>query len=113
MLSLPEEEQERIRRAYFIEHKSIRTIAKEMRHGRSSVAKAIAQEKSTSQQGTNTRHTPVFGPHQAHVEELLNLNEHLPAKQHYTSHKIFELIQLEGYTGSESHVRKFISKWNK
>src|SRR5207249_3164436 len=29
------------------------------------------------------------------------------------SHKIFEIIQSEGYTGSESHVRKFISKWNK
>ncbi len=33
MLPLPEEEQERIRRAYLIEHKSIRMIAKEMRHG--------------------------------------------------------------------------------
>jgi len=38
MLSLPEEEQERIRRAYFIEHKSIRSIAKEMKHGCGSVA---------------------------------------------------------------------------
>jgi transposase len=104
MLSLPEEEQERIRRAYFIEHKSIRTIAKEMKHGRSTIAKAIAQETSTSQQGTNNRQTPVFGPHQSCVEELLSLNEHLPAKQHYTSHKIFEIIQSEGYIGSESHV---------
>ena len=42
MLSLPEEEQEHIRRAYFIEHKSIRTIAKGMRYGRGSVAKIIA-----------------------------------------------------------------------
>lgn len=33
MLPLPEEEQERIHPTYLIEHKSIRMIAKEMRHG--------------------------------------------------------------------------------
>jgi transposase len=107
------EEQERIRRAYFIEHKSMRTIAKELKHSRRTVAKAVADEISKPEHVTTTRPTPIFGPYQARVKELLSLNEHMPPKQHYTSHKIFEIIQSEGYTGSESHVRKFISKWNK
>jgi len=34
MLSLPEEEQEHIRRASLSEHKSVRMLAQEMRHGR-------------------------------------------------------------------------------
>src|SRR5947209_10559003 len=108
MLPMQAEVQERIRRAYFIEHKSMRTIAKELKHSRRTVAQAVADEIRKPQQGTNTRQTPVFGPHQSRVEELLSLNEHMPPKQHYTSHKIFEIIQSEGYTGSESHVRKFI-----
>lgn len=107
------EEQERIRRAYFIEHKSMRTIEKEMRHSRRTIAKAIAIETSKPQQTTTNRRTPIFGPYQSRVEELSGLNEHLPCKQHYTSHKIFEIIQSEGYQGCESRVRKFISRWNK
>jgi len=40
------EELERIRRAYHIEHKSIRAVAWEMKHSRSTVAKAIAEQSS-------------------------------------------------------------------
>ncbi len=40
------EELERIRRAYYIEHKSIRAIAREMKHSRGTVAKAIAEQGS-------------------------------------------------------------------
>jgi hypothetical protein len=39
MQQLSQEELERIRRAYHIEHKSIRTIAKEFRHSRTTVSK--------------------------------------------------------------------------
>jgi transposase len=113
MQHLSVEEQERIRRAYHLEHKSIRTIAKEFRHSRTTVSKAIAEDTKKPQQATNIRQTPVFGPHQSRVEELLRLNEHMPRKQHYTSHKIFEIIQAEGYQGCESRVRKFISSWNR
>ena len=113
MQQLSAEEQERIRRAYHLEHKSIRTIAKEFKHSRTTVSKALAEDTKKPPQATNNRQTPVFGPHQSRVEELLRLNEHMPRKQHYTSHKIFEIIQSEGYLGCESRVRKFISAWNR
>ncbi len=97
MQQLSTEEHERIRRAYHIEHKNIRTIAKEFRHSRTTVSKAIAEDTKTPQQVTHIRQTPVFGPHQSRVEELLRLNEHMLRKQHYTSHKIFEIIQSAGW----------------
>src|SRR5207248_11601981 len=53
----------------------------------------------------------VLGPYQLRVEELLVENEQLPRKQRYTSHKIFELLQAEGYTGSESRIRQYIGAW--
>src|SRR5205085_11046119 len=93
--------------------KSIRTIAKEFKHSRTTVSKVLADDTKKPQQATKNRQTPVFGPHQSRVEELLRLNEHMPRKQHYTSHKIFEIIQSEGYLGCESRVRKFISTWNR
>src|SRR5258708_24737959 len=113
MQQLSAEEQEHIRRAYHLEHKSIRRIAKEFRHSRTTVSKVLAEDTKKPQQATNNRQTPVFGPHQSRVEDLLRLNEHMPRKQHYTSHKIFEIIQSEGYLGCESRVRKFISTWNR
>ncbi len=113
MQQLSAEEQERIRRAYHLEHKSIRAIAKEFKHSRTTVSKALAEDTKKPPQATNNRQTPVFGPHQSRVEDLLRLNEHMPRKQHYTSHKIFEIIQSEGYLGCESRVRKFISTWNR
>src|SRR6266516_7817091 len=84
MQQLSAEEQERIRRAYHIEHKSIRTIAKEFRHSRTTVSKAIAEDTKKPQQVTHIRQTSVFGPHQSRVEELLRLNEHTPRKQHFS-----------------------------
>jgi DNA invertase Pin-like site-specific DNA recombinase len=46
MQNVQAEELERIRRAYHIEHKSIRAIAREMKHSRSTVAKAVAEQTS-------------------------------------------------------------------
>src|SRR5205807_7112362 len=37
----------------------------------------------------------------------------LPKKQHYTARKIYETIAQEGYEGSESSVRKYISEGKK
>lgn len=40
-----------------------------------------------------------------HAEDSL---EGLPRKQRYTGHRIYEVIRQEGYTGSESGVRRYI-----
>ena len=40
------EERERVRRAYYLEHKSIRQVAREQGHSRKTVEKAISNEPS-------------------------------------------------------------------
>jgi transposase len=37
----------------------------------------------------------------------------LPKKQRYTAHKLFELIQAEGYAGSEAGVQMYAVRWRK
>jgi transposase len=99
---------EKIRRAYFHEHKSIRQIAREMKHSRTTVREAIesAEEKIYTLQ--EPREAPVLGPYKARIDELLGENERLPRKQRYTGYKIYEDIYERGYRGSESGVRRYI-----
>ena len=103
------DEREKIRRAYFLEGKSIRQIARELGHSRTTVKKAIesAQEETYTLQAA--RDAPVLGPHKARIDELLAENERLPRKQRYTGYKIYEDIYERGYRGSESGVRRYIS----
>lgn len=112
-MQLPPDEQEVIRRAYHIEGKAIRQIERETGHSRQSIRRAIfnTPPSLTSIPTSLLRSSPVFGPFQGRVEALIAQNDHLPRKQRYTSHRIFELIRAEGYQGCESRVRQHIAAW--
>jgi transposase len=51
-----------------------------------------------------------LGAYKARIDELLAENQQMPRKQRYTCHKIYELVEADGYTGSESTVRGYIAK---
>lgn len=107
------DEYEVIRRAYFHEGKSIRSIASERGHGRELVRKAIAHAEPPGYKLKNPRASPVLGSYKIRIDELLAENKTLPRKQRYTSRKICELIRTEGYTGSESGVRTYVAERRK
>jgi transposase len=102
------DQREKIRRAYFLEHKSMRRIARELNHSRETVKQAIESAEPKTYTLKRPRHAPVLGPYKARIDELLAENERLPRKQRYTGHRIYEVIKQEGYTGSESSVRRYI-----
>jgi len=104
------EQREKIRRAYFVEGKKIRQIAREFGCSRPTVRKAIASPEPMAYTLTVSRPAPVLGPYKERIQELLAENERLPRKQRYSGHKIYQLIQQEGYAGSESTVRGYIGK---
>lgn len=105
---------EQIRRAYYLDHKSIRQISEEVRHSRETVSRVISENPpDASKPPRRHKLSPVFGPFQSRIDELMERNERLPKKQHYTSHKIFELLQAEGYQGCESRVRQYIAAWKR
>jgi transposase len=108
MISVDDREQ--IRRAYFLEHKSIRKIAKELKHSRDTVKKAIESAEPEEYTLQQARQAPVLGAYQSRIDELLAESKRLPRKQRYTGHKIYEQLQKEGYTGSESGVRRYIGQ---
>jgi len=103
------EKREAIRRAYFLEEKSIRQISREFSCSRPTVRKAISSAGPVAYRLTVPRPEPVLGAYKAQIDELLVENERLPRKQRYTGHRIYQLIKDQGYTGSESTVRRYVA----
>ena len=94
------QEREAIRRAYYLDRKSKRQIAREQGHSRKTIDKAVTNKPPQPYQLTKSKPAPVFGPFRARADELLAENAHLPAKQQYSAHKIYELLQAQGYEES-------------
>ena len=107
------EKREAIRRAYFVEEKTIRQIARECKCSRPTVRKAIASAEPEQYTLKVPRPAPVLGPYKARIDALLAENERLPRKQRYTGHKIFLTIRDEGYAGSGSSVRRYVAQRRK
>ena len=104
------EDREKIRRAYFIEKKSLRQIAKELRVARKTVRKAIASAEPEPYTLSEPRSAPILGPYKDRIDALLAANEKLPVKQRYTGHLIFKELTMAGYQGSESTVRHYVAQ---
>jgi transposase len=107
------EDREAIRRAYYLDHKSKRQIAREQGHSRKTVDKVVENLPARPYQLSKPKPAPVFGAFQARMNALLAASDQLPRKQQYTAHKIFATLRLEGYQGSESTIRRHVSAWRK
>src|SRR5205807_8858702 len=94
---LSEDDRERIRRAFHLEKKSIRQIAKEEGCSRDTIRGAISNDPLKPYQLTRKKPAPVFGPYQLRVEALLHQNDRLPRKQRYTAHRLFAVLREAGY----------------
>ena len=102
------EEREDIRRAYFIDQRSRRWIEREMGYSRRTVNKALVQADREGYTRREAREAPVLGPYKSKIEALLEESKHMPRKQRYTGHKIYEAIHADGYGGSESGVQVYL-----
>jgi transposase len=107
------EDREKIRRAYFVEDKGVRQIARELHVARKTVRKAIESAEAETYTLSQARSAPILGPYKQRIDELLAENRGLPKKQRYTSHKIYEQIVKAGYQGAESTVRGYIGQRRK
>lgn len=104
---------EQIRRAYYVEGKSMRQIAREYQHSRHTIQKAVASPEERTYKLKVPREAPVLGPYKKRIEELLAQNEQLPGKHRLTGHRIYELIYGEGYRGSEAGVLGYLGRLRK
>ena len=107
MLNVNEKEQ--IRRAFYIEGKSIRQIARERHHDRRTIRAAIRDASPSRYKLTEPRPRLVLGPFVAVIDEWLAGDQSSPPKQRHTGRRIYHrLVEEKGYTGGESTVRDYV-----
>jgi len=99
-----------IRHAYYNQDKSIREIARELQISRQSVRKALTSPAPLPYTQTAPRAAPKLGSFHTRIAALLQERSRQPRKQRYTAHRIFQILQSEGYTGSEARVRGYIGE---
>jgi transposase len=91
-----------IRRAHYVEHASIRRIAREQGHSRKTVRKALKSSGPGHYTQRQPRAAPRLGPYKGRIEALLEEAQGMPRKQRYTGHKIYEIIRAEGYADAQA-----------
>jgi len=105
------DEKEQIRRAFYIEGKSIRQIARERRHDRRTVRAAIRDGNPSRYKLNKPRTRPVLGPFIGIIDEWLTDDHLSPPKQRHTARRIYHrLVEEHGYTGGESNVRDYVRR---
>ena len=107
------ERREQIRRAYYVEGKSMRQISAELHHSYWTIRAALDDAEVREYTLNKAKAAPVLGPYKARIDELLAESDKQPRKQRYTSHKICQMLRGEGYSGSESGLRRYVSSQRK
>lgn len=103
------DEKERIRNAYFIQDRSIREIARDMRHSRKTVRKALSDPSPPVYVRTEPASSPVMGPVKEIIDKWITEDESRPKKQRHTAHRVYERLRDEhGFRGAESTVRRYV-----
>lgn len=104
---------EEIRRAYYIEDKSLREIVRETGRSWRTVKKMVEADDPPGYQRQESPLAQKLGPYKERVQALLAQNKRLPRKQRWTAPRIFRQIREEGYEGAESTVRHYVGQVRK
>jgi transposase len=108
------EQIEAIRRAYFVEDKSVRAIARGLHHGRRVIREAIAgtHPQPRRYQLSKAKPRPVLEPVVAIIDAWLEADRSAPRKQRHTAKRIFDrLVAEHDYRGCESIIRQYVHDW--
>ena len=54
---------------------------------------------------------PRLGPYAARLEQMLEEDERLPAKERRRTMRLFEALLAEGYAGKDDSVYRFVKLW--
>src|SRR5690606_9771825 len=101
----------KIRRAYFVQGKSIKAICRELKVSRKVVRKVVRSEATEFRYERGHQPRPRLGGFTEELEALLTANEAKPARERLTLVRIFEDLRGQGYEGSYDAVRRYAKRW--
>jgi len=104
------ENNELIRRAFFVEGLSIKAIDRRLIVDRKTIRKAIVEPAPKPYRLNQPRLAPLLGPYQEPINEMLDESDKPPRKQRYTVRTIYQIIREEGYQGCEGGVHNYVCR---
>jgi transposase len=103
----------KIRRAYFVQGKSIKAICRELRVSRKVVRKVLRSGATEFSYERAIQPLPRIGPWKADLDRILSGNEAKPARERLTLIRIFEELSGLGYAGGYDAVRRYARSWQR
>ncbi len=103
----------KIRRAFFVQGKSIKLICRELGVSRKVVRKVIRSEATEFRYEREAQPFPKIGPWTDQLDELLLANEGKAARERLTLIRLFEELRGRGYGGGYDAVRRYAGRWSK
>jgi transposase len=98
----------KIRRRRLIDHDSISQIARDLGLARNTVKKALRSGGDVPEYQRVRQPRPQLGPYLPLLEQWLEAEEKLPAREQRTAQRLFEALQIEGYLGAVDSVRRHV-----
>ena len=101
----------KIRRAFFVQSKSIKAICRELRVPRKVVRKVIRSEATEFRYERETQPLPRIGPWRDKLDQILLANEGKTSRERLTLIRLFEELRGLGYDGGYDAVRRYANNW--
>src|SRR6202167_1104957 len=103
----------KIRRAYFVQQKTIKAICRELRVSRKVVRKVLRSETTEFRYERSEQPLPRIGPWQDTLDGMLTSNEVKPVRERLTLIRVFEDMGGLGYEVGNDAVRLYARAWGK
>jgi transposase len=103
----------RIRREHFVQGKTIREIARDLKLSRNTVRKVLRSAETAFSYGRQVQPRPKLGRWTEALDRLLARNADAPARERMTLIRIFEELRALGYGGKYDAVRRYARRWSK
>ena len=103
----------KIRRAYFVQKKSIKAICRELRVSRKVVRKVLRSDATEFHYERGEQPLPRIGPWQDALDQMLVSNEAKPGRERLTLIRLFEALCGVGYEGGYDAVRRYARVWQR
>jgi transposase len=101
----------KIRRRRLIHQDSISEIARDLGLSRNTVKKALRSGGEPFEYQRRRQPRPRLGPHLGLLDQWLDAEQKLPARERRTAQRLYEALQIEGYGGAVDSVRRHVKRY--
>jgi hypothetical protein len=96
---------------YFVEGRPIKEIVRLLKVSRNTVRRVLRAGHLKFSYERAVQPRPRLGPYATRLEQMLEEDERLPAKERRRTMRLYEGLLAEGYAGKDDSVYRFVKLW--